>query len=158
MKVLFLHGKEGTPTGTKPTYLKRKGHEILAPALDKNDWEASRTAAKEAFAKFKPDVVVGSSRGGALACDLETGDVPKVLIAPAYKHFPARIVDVDSRCWILHCLKDDIVDFEASIQLAESTGATLIECGEGHRMSDPTTLRLLDALLEFALRKHVRKV
>ena len=155
MKILFLHGKEGTPFGSKPTYLRSKGYEVCAPALDKNDWEGSRATAQKAFEEFTPDVVVGSSRGGALACDLKTGDIPKVLIAPAYKHFPAKVVDVDKNCWILHCKDDTIVKWEHSVQLAESTDAVLLECGEGHRMSDETALRVLHSCVGFAQkRKH----
>ncbi len=154
MKILFLHGKEGTPLGTKPTYLKSKGYEVIAPALDKNDWEASRVAARKAFEEHSPDVVVGSSRGGALACDLKTGSIPKVLIAPAYKHFPAKIVDVGRNCWILHCKDDDTVKFEHSVQLSEATQATLIECGAGHRMSDDTALRVLVSCVDFTKKKN----
>ena len=154
MKILFLHGKEGTPFGTKPTYLKSKGYEVVAPALDKNDWEASQEAARKAFEECNPDVVVGSSRGGALACGLETNGIPKVLIAPAYKHFPTKIVDVDRDCWILHCKGDGIVKFEHSVQLAEATQATLIECGDGHRMSDETALRVLVSCVDFAKRAN----
>ena len=154
MKILFLHGKEGTPFGTKPTYLKSKGHDVYAPALDKNDWEASRVAARKMFEECRPDVVVGSSRGGALACDLETNGIPKVLIAPAYKHFPAKVVGIDKNCWILHCKDDAIVKFEHSVQLAESTNATLIECGDGHRMSDETALRLIESCVSFIKRTN----
>ena len=154
MKILFLHGKEGTPFGTKPTYLKEQGYEVEAPALDKNNWEASRTAARETFESFKPDVVIGSSRGGALACDLETNGVPKILIAPAYKHFPAKVVGLNKSTWVLHCPEDAIVKYEHSVQLAESTGATLLDCGENHRMSDKTTLRLLGSLVAFIERTN----
>ena len=154
MKVLFLHGKEGTPLGTKPTYLKEQGYEVEAPVLDKNDWEASREAARNAFESFNPDVVVGSSRGGALACDLNTGGIPKILIAPAYKHFPAKVIGLDKTTWVLHCQEDAIVKYEHSVQLAESTGATLLECGENHRMSDKTTLKLLSSLIDFVKRTN----
>ena len=148
MKVLFLHGMHGTPDGTKPTYLKENGFEVCAPSLPKDDWEASRAAALTAFADFEPDVIIGSSRGGALACDLPAPGIPKVLVAPAYKHFPAKVVDVDKSTWILHCPEDDTVRFEHSKQLSESCGATLLECGEDHRMSDKITLSLIRSLLD----------
>ena len=148
MKVLFLHGMHGTPTGTKPTYLKENGFKVFAPSLPKDDWVASQTATLTAFTEFQPDVIIGSSRGGALACDLPAPGIPKVLIAPAYKHFPAKVVDVDKASWILHCPEDNIVKFEHSKQLSESCGATLLECGQDHRMSDKITLDLIRSLLE----------
>ena len=87
LKVMFLHGMEGTPEGTKPTFLKRNGYRVLAPVLPKDNFELSLARAKDTFENFWPDIVVGSSRGGAIACALDTGDVPKILIAPAYKKF-----------------------------------------------------------------------
>ena len=67
MKILFLHGWQSVPGGVKPTYLAQHGHEIVNPKLpDDNIAEAVKIAQAE-FDKHQPDVVVGSSRGGAVA-------------------------------------------------------------------------------------------
>jgi esterase/lipase len=48
MRILCLHGWTSTPGGTKPTFLKDHGHEVLNPALPDNDFdEAVRIAQSE---------------------------------------------------------------------------------------------------------------
>ena len=142
LKILFLHGKEGTPEGTKPTFLREKGHLVIAPVLPKDDWELSVRRAYDCLNAFKPDVVVGSSRGGAVTCALETAGIPKILIAPAYRHFGVEKPLVDETTTILHCPKDDLVMYKDSHDLT-ALGARLITCGENHRMSDPEALATL---------------
>jgi len=143
LKVMFLHGMEGTPEGTKPTFLKRNGYRVLAPVLPKDNFELSLARAKDTFENFWPDIVVGSSRGGAIACALDTGDVPKILIAPAYKKFRVKDPIIDKTTTILHCINDEIVEFEQSRELEENYGCELINCGVCHRMSDEGALNEL---------------
>jgi hypothetical protein len=64
MTILFRHGWQSTPGGVKPTYLKDHGHEVLNPKLPDDDFDAAVRIAQEEFNRGKPDVVVGSSRGG----------------------------------------------------------------------------------------------
>ena len=73
MKILFLHGWTSTPGGVKPSYLKTHGHTVLNPALPDGDFEAAVRIAQAEFDQGKPDVVVGSSRGGAVAMNINTG-------------------------------------------------------------------------------------
>src|SRR3954452_22969301 len=85
MKILFLHGWHSVPGGVKPSYLARHGHEVVNPALDDDDFdEAVRTAQAE-YNRHHPDVIVGSSRGGAVAMNLASGSTPLVLLCPAWK-------------------------------------------------------------------------
>ena len=142
IKILFLHGKEGSPEGSKATFLKSHGFYIIAPSLPKDNWELSMRRAK-ANLLLEPDIVVGSSRGGAIACALDTGNIPKVLIAPAYKHLGDCITNVDKTTTILHCKTDDIVLYSGSVELEETYGCNLIECGENHRMSNEGALEKL---------------
>ena len=65
MKILFLHGWQSAPGGLKPTYLKDHGHEVLDPALPDDDFDAATRIAQQEYDQGEPDVVVGSSRGGA---------------------------------------------------------------------------------------------
>ena len=147
-KVLFLHGKEGTPTGSKPTKLRDVGFEVVAPTLDKNDWRGSINEAELAMAMNMAGVIVGSSRGGAVAASIPYLQIAKkILIAPAWKAFGVDDPVVDRSTVILHCKNDNIVPFEHSEELAERYGCQLIECGIDHRMNDPETLNLIAKLV-----------
>src|SRR5436190_4432599 len=85
MKVLFLHGWRSVPGGVKPTFLRQHGHDVLNPALpDEAFGEAVRLAQAEVD-RHRPDVIVGSSRGGAVAMNLEAGAIPLLLLCPAWK-------------------------------------------------------------------------
>ena len=83
MKLLFLHGLHSTPGGLKPTYLKEHGHEVLNPALPDDDFDEAVRIAQAEFDQHRPDVVVGSSRGGAVAINIDSKDTPLVLLCPA---------------------------------------------------------------------------
>ena len=144
IKVLFLHGMEGTPEGTKPTFLRERGLRVIAPSLPKDNFELSLARATAAFRAFEPDYVVGSSRGGAIAAALHTGKTPKILIAPAVTKFCVTTPNITAKkTIILHCKEDDIVDYEDSVELAQNHGCTLIPIGTNHRMSDPETLEAI---------------
>ena len=85
MRILFLHGWQSTLGGLKPTYLKEHGHEVLNPALPDDDFDAAVRTAQAEYDQHHPDVIVGSSRGGAVAMNIDTGDTPLVLLCPAWK-------------------------------------------------------------------------
>jgi hypothetical protein len=87
MLILFLHGWQSIPGGVKPTYLVQHGHTVLNPALPDDDFNAALAIAQAEFDKHEPDVIVGSSRGGAVAMNLKSGDTPLVLLCPAWKNF-----------------------------------------------------------------------
>ena len=73
MLILFLHGWQSIPGGVKPTYLKDHGHTVLNPALPDDDFDAAVRIAQAEFDRHHPDVVVGSSRGGAVAINIDSG-------------------------------------------------------------------------------------
>ena len=148
-KILFLHGLESTPGGTKPQYLKKHGYKVLNPGLPKSSFEESVRIAQKAVDEEEPDVIVGSSRGGAVALCLEPRGAKLVLIAPAWKRFDRtrETASLKSECVILHSENDNIVNIEDSLQLIEATSATLIKVGLDHRMSDRDALEgMLDAV------------
>jgi hypothetical protein len=67
MKVLFLHGWQSVPGGVKPTYMAQHGHEVVNPKLPDEDFNEAVRIAQAEFDRHQPTVVVGSSRGGAVA-------------------------------------------------------------------------------------------
>ncbi len=93
--------------------------------------------AQRAYDQFRPDVIVGSSRGGAVAMNLESGDTPLILLAPAWKRWgDTRSVKQDAI--VIHSRHDRVVPFEDSIELClNSPGLSIIPAGTDHRLNDP---------------------
>ena len=142
MKILFLHGWNSVPGGVKPTYLKDHGHEVVNPKLPDDDMEEAVRIAQAEFDKHRPQVIVGSSRGGAVAMSIDSADAKLVLLCPAWKKFgTARTVKADTV--ILHSRADEVVRFADSEELVRNSGATLIEVGSDHRLADPEPLAAL---------------
>jgi predicted peptidase len=139
MKILFLHGWQSVPGGVKPTYLKDHGHEVINPALDDDDFNAALATAQAEFDKHRPQVVVGSSRGGAVAMNINSSEAKLVLLCPAWKKY-GTVRSVKANTVILHSRADDVIPFADSEELATNSGATLIEVGTDHRLADPEPL------------------
>ncbi len=87
MKILFLRGWHSVPGGVKPSYLIEHGHTAINPALDDEDFAGVVRTAQAEFNRHRPDVIVGSSRGGAVAMNLDSGSTPLVLLCPAWKRW-----------------------------------------------------------------------
>jgi hypothetical protein len=139
MKVLFLHGWQSVPGGIKPTFLKDHGHDVVNPALPHEDFAGAVRIAQAEFDRHQPQAVVGSSRGGAVAMNIDSGEARLVLLCPAWKKYgSARTVKPDTV--ILHSRADDVVPFADSEELPTICGATLIEIGDDHRLADPEPL------------------
>lgn len=151
MTILFLHGWHSVPGGVKPTFLSDRGHVVINPALDDDDFDAALATAQEAFVRHRPDVVVGSSRGGAVAMNLDSGDTPLVLLCPAWKRW-GNVRTVKSSTVILHSRADDVIPFADSEELLLSSGlpaSALIEVGNDHRLADPESLVAMAQACEF---------
>jgi alpha-beta hydrolase superfamily lysophospholipase len=152
MRVLFLHGWTSKPGGVKPTYLAQHGHEVLNPALPDEDFAEAVRIAQAEFDGHRPDVVVGSSRGGAVAMNLHAGDVPLVLLCPAWKHWgTARRVKPGTV--ILHSEADDVIPIADSRELVRASSladAALVIVGTDHRLADPEPLAAMLRAVERA--------
>jgi alpha-beta hydrolase superfamily lysophospholipase len=142
MKILFLHGWQSVPGGVKPTYLARHGHEVVNPKLPDEDFAEAIRIAQAEFDKHRPEVVVGSSRGGAVAMNIDSGDARLVLLCPAWRHHgTARTAKPNTT--ILHSRADDVVPFADSEELVRASGlpaTALVEVGGNHRLADPEPL------------------
>ena len=138
MKVLFLHGWQSVPGGVKPTFLAQHGQEVINPALPDEDFEAAVRVAQAEFDRHQPQAVVGSSRGGAVAMNINSGDARLVLLCPAWRTWgTARTVKPDTV--ILHSRADDVVPFADSEELVTNSGlppSPLVEVGGDHRLAD----------------------
>ncbi len=142
MKILFLHGWHSVVGGVKPTYLANNGHQVINPSLDDNHFETALQTAQTAFDLERPDAVVGSSRGGAVAMNLQHGETPLVLLCPAWKKW-GTVKKLQGNTLILHSRLDDVIPFSDSEDLVLRSGlppTTLIETGQDHRLADENSL------------------
>ena len=143
MKILFLHGRQSVPGGVKPTYLAQHGHQVINPKLPDEDFTEAVPIAQAEFDKHRPQAVVGSSRGGAVAMNINGGNARLVLLCPAWKkHGSTRTVKPGAV--ILHARADDVVPFADSEELVRNSGlpaSALVEVGDDHRLADPEPLR-----------------
>jgi len=145
LKILFLHGWQSVPGGVKPTYLVDAGHDVINPALDDDDLDLAVQTAQREYDQHHPDVIVGSSRGGAVAMNLQSGDTPLVLLCPAWKNWGAAST-LKSNSLILHSRSDEVIPFADSERLLANSGLspeTLIEVGNDHRLADPSSLAVM---------------
>lgn len=140
--ILYLHGWHSVPGGVKSNSLKDHGHEVVNPALDDNDFTAAVATAQAEFDKRQPRVVVGSSRGGAVAMNIDSGDAKLVLLCPAWKNW-GTMTTVRPSAVILHSRADDVIPFADSEELARNSGAKLLEVGTDHRLADPEPLSVM---------------
>ena len=142
MKVLFLHGWQSVPGGVKPTFLAEHGHDVINPKLTDDEFTEAVRIAQAEFDKHQPEVVVGSSRGGAAAMNLNIGAARLVLLCPAWKRW-GTATTVKPGSVILHSRADDVVPFADSEELIRNSGlpaSALIEVGSDHRLADPEPL------------------
>ncbi|MCA9598868.1 MAG: hypothetical protein KC776_36405 [Myxococcales bacterium] len=156
MRVLYVHGLEGSPQGHKAMAL-RKSFDVVAPAMDTSDFEGCVKQIAGVLRTERVDAVVGSSFGGAVAVRLlERGAWrgPTLLLAPAVEHFAeGASLPEGVQVVIVHGLHDAIVSIESSRHLA-STGSPkrvrLVEVDDEHRLS-----RLLEGDLLASLVREV---
>lgn len=140
IRVQFIHGLESNPHGTKARFLAEH-FDATAPAMDTRDFEGSVAAQAAALASQPPDVVIGSSFGGAVAVTLLARGLwrgPTVLLAPAAalyglpNELPAGVTVT-----VVHGTSDAIVPLAHSRALA-ATGTAgrvrLVELEDEHRL------------------------
>jgi alpha-beta hydrolase superfamily lysophospholipase len=150
MKILFLHGWHSVPGGVKPTYLANHGHEVINPAIDDDDFDQAVRTAQAEYDRHRPDVIVGSSRGGAVAMNLDSGTTPLVLLCPAWKRW-GTATTVKPGTVILHSEDDEVIPFAESRELVGASGlpeSALVVVGTDHRLADTEPLAAMLAACE----------
>jgi hypothetical protein len=143
MKILFLHGRHSIDDGV--TFLKNAGHEVINPALDDKDFDPAVRTAQREYDQHDPDVIVGSSRGGAVAMNINSNDTPLVLLCPAWKNWGSATT-IKPNSVILHSRKDDVIPFADSEELINNSclpPETLIEVGNDHQLADLEPLKAM---------------
>lgn len=170
MKILYIHGFNGSPEGPKKEMLRHnfKKSEIIAPQHDSRAENVFRLLNEIAEnLDTLDDVILGSSLGGFWAnyFSLKFG-VGAVLVnpvvqpsrslaqldypyAPEYEAFEKQISSTAvSRRIALLAEDDEVLPYrEAFDYFGTRCGVKLLPTG-GHRMNDPRSLELIRASLE----------
>lgn len=157
MRVQFVHGLEGSPHGRKATLLAEHFGAYTVP-MDTKDFGACVELQAARLREFRPDVLVGSSFGGAVVVELlRRGDWagPTLLLAQAARHYDpqARLPD-GIPVILVHGVRDEVIDIEDSRQLA-ATGSPdlvrLVEVDDAHDLKNLCESgRLLELVRETA--------
>jgi pimeloyl-ACP methyl ester carboxylesterase len=140
MQLLFLHGLESGPHGSKYQALAAAFGTVLAPDTTGISDPAHRLARiAKATQDLRSAVIVGSSFGGLMAVLLAEKYPERchrlVLMAPAV-HVP--LIDHIQRqppTVIVHGTRDAVVPFSASETFAARTGALLLPQDDDHRLA-----------------------
>lgn len=154
MKVLFLHGLSSDGS-MKTGFMRSLNYNVLTPKL--SDWSLRHAlqSAQDAFDEFDPAVIVGSSRGGAVAMSVQavqTVQTPLVLLAPAWLWCGVK-PELRTKTIVIHSPLDNMVSITNSRELcSRNPGSQLVEVGEDHRLNDEDARCALIAALESVLR------
>ena len=184
MKVMFLHGLEGNANGTKGKHLSKEWGALCPPLrtadlIEKRedcngDWDALEQSEKDAGLLMaysdavsavrysQPDLIVGSSMGGAILFKLIAEGKfsgAAVFCAPAIENLldPSvvlrgidRLKELQS-VWLL-AEQDDLVNNAFVVKTAAKCGGSVVfSPGDTHRLSKATTQGLLDSAVLTAL-------
>ena len=111
--------------------------------METSDFQACVDLHREALASFRPDVLVGSSFGGAVVAELLARELwrgPTLLLAQAaLRRSPTQRLPQAVRVWLVHGTRDEVIDPDDSRRLAE-TGAPdsvrLIEVNDDHSLHE----------------------
>lgn len=146
MKVIFSHGKESGPWGTKIKRLAEtaKGQNFSVESIDYthtlNPDERAALLNQHLSHELAPAILVGSSMGGYVSTVNATH--PNVrglfLMAPALymQGYQQQQYQVNCPCEIVHGWVDDIVPIEHSIKFAKQSQITLHAVAAGHTLND----------------------
>ena len=154
MKILFLHGLESGPHGSKYQALKKVFGEVLAPDCSgvKDEKERLIIIQREINCEGGPFLVVGSSMGGLMALLLQKENQQEVaglvLCAPAIHRPAAANLDLNNLppTLVIHGIHDNVVPLGASTPF----GDRLIKVEDDHRLSN-SMAEILRAVFEIKL-------
>lgn len=139
LRVQFAHGLESSPGSAKALYFDKR-FDAVTPAMNTSDFEACVTVHADEIAAQEPDVLVGSSFGGAVVLALiQRGFYagPSLLLAPAFRgRVEARIPD-GLRVLVVHGKRDTVVPIEDSRELVKTGtdgSVALVEVDDDHML------------------------
>jgi hypothetical protein len=180
LTTLFLHGLEGSPEGDKSIHLKEKwggktpalrtGQLLsLKSAYGDLDWQslpkdklnaAINVTYQDALAALNycnPDVVIGSSMGGAILAKLiveEHWNGPTVFLAPAIDTllgFDFVLERVPSAVWLLGEFDQIVRNDLNKVRCLKTGGSLMISPEDSHRLPKALSSGLIDCAITTVL-------
>lgn len=150
--IIFAHGMEGTPNGSKIRSLREAGFEVVAPDFQGMPLEERVDLLQDVCKEHreKSPVLAGSSYGG-LAASIVAMRMPDafrglLLCAPALhlneppiNHETVLTAPKGMKTAIIHGIDDDIVPISCSIEFAERSGKDVVafhQVDDGHRLAN----------------------
>lgn len=142
-RVVFLHGLNSGPTGSKFRELATRFDDVTSPdCRGLHDPAARLAVAEQATRRMTNPILVGSSFGGLVAALLASHHPARVgvlvLLAPAlharWTDAVAGIMRVPSATTIIHGVRDCVVPVQASRAFATRFSVDLIEVDDDHRL------------------------
>ena len=134
---MYLHGLEGSPNGTKATYLRQR-YSLVAPKLPAYGKDISNIhailnalnncvpVAKRAVEDEKPDIIVASSFGGAVLMRLyqeKCWNKPSVFLAQGAIFLRVgNQLPASARAIFIHGREDSLIPLSHSQQICEQAG------------------------------------
>jgi predicted esterase len=141
IRVQFAHGLESHPQGNKAR-LFAAHFTALTPSMNTRDFESCIEVHARALEAFRPNVLVGSSFGGAVVMALLMRGLYQgatlLLAQAALRYFPDAKLPTGVRVMLVHARQDDVIPFADSARLAR-TGSpelvTLLARDDDHALS-----------------------
>ena len=164
-RVVFAHGKESGPWGSKIQHLATiaQTQGFAVESLDYSDL-MDPLARVERLVDHAPAgaplILVGSSMGGyvsAMACDALEPEA-LLLMAPALylDGYPGEPAGCPDDTIVVHGWGDDIVPLDSSYTFAKSRRAALHVVADGHRLAE--SIEFIGALFSAQLKRALDRV
>jgi hypothetical protein len=122
-RLQFIHGLESSPGGRKALLFATE-FTSLTPAMDTSDFAGCVEVQAGNIVEFKPELLIGSSFGGAVAVELlRRGDWrgPTLLLAQAaLRYDPKARLPEGVPVTLVHGTRDDVIDITDSRLLART--------------------------------------
>jgi predicted esterase len=146
LRVQFAHGLESSPQGSKARLLAAH-FDACTPSMNTRDFESCVQVHAQTLQRFAPDVLIGSSFGGAVVVELLARGLwkgPTLLLAQAALHYnPDARLPEGVPVTLVHAPQDDVVDIEQSRRLARTGSPGLVHLIE--RDDDHPLTRLVES-------------
>lgn len=134
--ILFLHGWFSSGE-SKTNFLRFLGYHVLKPDLNNYLFFVARHQAQKIYDQTQPDLIVGSSRGAAIALNINSKQTPMILLSPPWRHFGKTSIISKPNTIVIHSLHDTLIPHEDSVILLKNSvkGVKLLSCGVDHQLN-----------------------